>query len=248
MKKKVFCFILMAFIIALAAIYIKLRPYLKTAAALENAAKADSLEFHAEVLLNAGALSENEQGFMNVLEWIFLVEEEDLLNLRFTGEKSENETAVTVYCNAVEHPLTEIYYGQEKRSVNIRMFYEAIEESLPDKLWLLKTLLPEWSMEEETVSFEQLESFGIDLEALFLFGKESDLEAPSMVQCIYLLSRLEKEEDGNGNIWFLADYGGYSVRFCAEEKEDGGIILIKGEAIGKDQKIDDFEADIAFDR
>ena len=243
MKKKIWCTVLAVFIIVTAIAFILLQPYLNTAIALGKAAKADSAEFHVEVCLNADTLSENEKGLINTLEWIFQVKEEDLLNLCFAGDKSENETTVTVYCNAVEHPLTEVYYGQNQRTVNIKMFYEAIEKSLPDKLWILKTLLPEWNLEEETVSFEQLETLGIDMEALVPFGKESDFETPSTIQCIYLLFQLEREKDENGDIWFLGDYEGYSIRFCAKEKEDSTVILLRGEAIGENQKIENFEAD-----
>ncbi len=246
MKKKIFYFVLTVFMIVIAAVFILLQPYLKTAIALGKAVKADSTEFEAKVCLNADVLSENEKGFIDVLEWIFQVEEEELLNLRFTGSGAENERTVTVYCDAVKYPLTEIHYGEDQGTVNIKMFYEAVEESLPDKLWLLKTLLPEWDLEEETVSFEQLKALGIDLEALVPVGKTPDLKATSAMQYIYLLSRLEKEEDEKGDIWFLGNYENYSFRFCVKENEDGVLILLRGEAVGEDQKIKDFETDMQF--
>lgn len=243
MKKKVWCVVLAVFIIVTTVVFILVQPYLKAAAALGRAAKADLTEFHVEVRLNAETLSEEEKGLIDTLEWIFQVKEEDLLRLRFEGEKSGNETTVTVYCDAVEHPLTEVYYGENQKTVNIKMFYEAIEESLPDKLWLLKTLLPEWDLEEETVTFEQLETLGIDIDALVPLGKEKDFEIPATVQCIYLLSRLEKEKDETGDTWFRADYENYSIRFCAKENEDGTVIFLKGKTVGDNQKIESFEAD-----
>lgn len=246
MKKKVFYFVLTVFMIVIAAVFILLQPYLKTAFSLGKALRADSTEFEAEVCLNAAALSENEKGFIDVLEWIFQVEGEELLNLRFTGSGTENKRTVTVYCDAVKCPLTEIYYGEDQGTVNMKMFYEAVEESLPDKLWLLKTLLPEWNLEEETVSFEQLKAFGIDLEDLVPFGKTPDLKETSTMQYIYLLSQLEKEKDEKGDVWFLGNYENYSFRFCVKENEDGVLILLRGETVGEDQKMKDFKTDILF--
>ena len=243
MKKKILPAFLAVFIICIAVTFILLQPYLKTAFGLGKVLNADSLEFHADVRLNPDALSENEKGLMDTLEWIFQVKEEDLLNLKFTGRRSENEMTVRVYCNAVEYPLTEIYYGENQKTINIKMFYEAIEESLPDKLWLLKMILPEWNLEEETITFEQLKDLGIDMEALIPLEKGQDSEAPSAMECIYMLSRLEKEKDENGDIWFRENYEDYSLRFCVKENEDGTVILLEGEAMEK-KKAETFEADI----
>lgn len=244
MKKKILRAFLAVFIICIAAAFILLQPYLKTAWGMGKVLKADSLEFHATIHLNFDTLSENEKNLMSTLEWIFQVKEEDLLSLNFTGWRSENETTFKVYCNAVEYPLTEICYSENQRTINLKMFYEAIEESLPDKLWLLKMLLPEWNLEEETVTFEQLEALGIDLETLIPLEKGQHLEASSTIQYIYLLSRLEKEKDENGDVWFCGDYENYFLRFCVKEKEDGVVILLEGEAIEENQKVETFEADI----
>lgn len=245
MKKKVLYTFSMIFIICIAAAFILLRPYLKTAFGLGKVLTADSLDFHAKVRLNPDSLSENERGLLDTLEWIFQAKEEDLLNLKFTGRSSENEMTVKVYCYAVEYPLTEIHCTDNQKTINIKMFYEAIEKSLPDKLWLLKMILPEWNLEEETVSFEQLKALGIDMEALIPLEKVQDLEAPSAIECFYLLSRLEKEKDENGHIWFRGNYENYSIRFCVKEKEDGTVILLKGEGLEEDRKAESFEADIS---
>lgn len=213
MKKKILCAFLAVFIICIAAAFILLQPYLKTAIGLGKVLNADSLEFHAEVRLNPDALSENEM-------------------------------TAKVYCNAVECPLTEINYGENKKTINIKMFYEAIEESLPDKLWLLKTLMPEWNLEEETVTFEQLKALGIDMEALIPLENVRNSETPSTMQYLYMLSRLEKEKDENGDIWFRVNYENYFLRFCVKENEDGTVILLEGEAMEEEQKAGSFEADI----
>lgn len=244
MKKKILCAFLAVFIICIAAAFILLQPYLKTAIGLGKVLNADSLEFHAEARLNPDALSENEKGLMDTLEWIFQVKEEDLLNLKFIGQNSENEMTARVYCNAVECPLTEINYGENQKTINIKMFYEAIEESLPDKLWLLKTLMPEWNLEEETVTFEQLKALGIDMEALIPLENVRNSETPSTMQYLYMLSRLEKEKDENGDIWFRVNYENYFLRFCVKENEDGTVILLEGEAMEEEQKAGSFEADI----
>ena len=232
MKKKVLYTFSMVFIICIAAAFILLRPYLKTALGLGKVLTADSLDFHATVRLNPDSLSENERGLLDTLEWIFQAKE-DLLNLKFTGRSSENEMTVKVYCNAVEYPLTEIHCTDNQKTINIKMFYEAIEKSLPDKLWLLKMILPEWK------------ALGIDMEALIPLEKVQDLEAPSAIECFYLLSRLEKEKDENGHIWFRGNYENYSIRFCVKEKEDGKVILLKGEGLEEDRKAESFEADIS---
>ncbi len=244
MKKKVSYALFAASIICVVAFIIILQPYYKAAIGLGKVVKADSAEFQATIHLNPDTLSENERGLIDTLEWIFQVKEEDLLNLKFMGQRFEKETTVRVYCNAVEYPLTEINYGESKKTVNIKMFYEAIEESLPDKLWLLKVLMPEWNLEEETITFEQLEALGIDLEVLIPLEKWQNSESFSTIQCVYLLSRLEKEKDGNGNIWFLGNYENYSLRFCVKENEEGTVIFLEGEATGENQKIEKFEVDV----
>lgn len=247
MKKKVSYAILAVFIICIATFIIILQPYFKAAVGLGKVVKADSAEFQATIHLNPDTLSENERGLIDTLEWIFQAKEEDLLNLKFMGQRFEKEMTVRVYCNAVEYPLTEIYYGESQKTVNIKMFYEAIEESLPDKLWLLKVLMPEWNMEEETITFEQLEALGINLEALIPLEKGQDSESFSTIQCVYLLSRLEKEKDENGDIWFRGNYENYSVQFCVKENEEGTVIFLEGEAIEEEQKVRTFEADISVD-
>lgn len=243
MKKKILRVFLAILIICIAAAFILLQPYLKTAFGMEKVFHEDSLEFHATIHLNPDTLSENEKRLIDTLEWVFQVKEEDLLNLKFTGRRSENEMTVKVYCNAVEYPLTEINYGENQKTINIKMFYEAIEESLPDKLWLLKMILPEWNLEEETITFEQLKAMGIDMEALIPLEKGQELENLSVIHYFYLFSRLEKEKDENGHIWFRGNYENYSIRFCV--KENGTVILLEGEAMEKDRKAESFEADIS---
>ena len=71
MKKKVLYTFSMVFIICIAAAFILLRPYLKTAFGLGKVLTADSLDFHATVRLNPDSLSENERGLLDTLEWIF---------------------------------------------------------------------------------------------------------------------------------------------------------------------------------
>lgn len=244
MKKKILRTFLAVFLICIVVSFILLQPYLKTAFGIGKVLKGDTLEFHAAVCLNPDTLSENERGLIDTLEWIFQVKEEDLLNLKFTGRRSENEMTVKVYCDAVEYPLTEIYYGENKKTINIKMFYEAMEESLPDKLWLLKMILPEWNLEEETVTFEQLQAMGIDMETLIPLEKGQGLETPSALQYVYLLFQLEKEKDENGNIWFRGNYEDYTLRFCVKENENGEVIFLEGEATGENRRAESFEADI----
>lgn len=246
-KKKILYSAGIILLILLCVLFVWLFPYIKAAGILQKAESAQKITYDAFIHINSGSLSKEEKNLLDLLEQLLVVEEEDLLNLHFSGEACEEYVIADIYCQAFETPITEIYYSEDQKTLNLKMLYDTISQNLADELWLLKIVLPQWEFEEDYVTFEQLkETFGVDMETLIPIGELKDIKMPSMAESVYLLSKTSVEKDMEGNHRFTVNYKGYAGQFSVVEKNNLIVIQIEGRTERSDQKIGSFEAQLNF--
>jgi len=245
-KKILYCVGIILFILS-CVLLIRFFPYIKTARILKEAKKADKITYDVSVHFDRDSLWEKEENFLKLLGQLLAVDEENLLNLRFSGEACEEYATGEIYCQAFDDPITEVYYSRDRKTINVKMLYDAISKNLSDDLWILKILLPQWQFEKDEITFEELEqTFGVDVETLIPIKKPEDIDDPSMMEMICFLSETDVEKDGEGNDWFKVDYEGYQILFSATRKDGTAEIQIEGSTESNDKKIGKFEAQLNF--
>ena len=229
------------------AILIRMLPFIQTAMILQKAETAKKVTYEGDIHLNRDAFSDKEKDFLDILTQLLAVDEEDLLNLHLTGEFSEEYMIVDIYCQGFDSPVTEIYYSEEEKTINVKMLYDTITTNLSDELWILEIILPKWQFTNDYITFEQLEeAFGVDMEALFSIETWKDQENRSIWEYVVLLSKTDVEKDSEKNNWFKGNYQGYSIQFCAAEENHIVEIMIKGDAKKEVLKIDQFRVQAFF--
>lgn len=245
MKKRYLAAGIVLAVLVLAGLWIL--PLLRAAGTLQRIAGGKSFTYQIEAALDSNGLSEEQNQFLTALSWLFGTDEKSCLTWQAAGKITDKCGYARLYSKGIEEPVTEVYFTQDQKVVNIKMLYEILQKNFGEEYPLLESILPKWEY-APYISMDQMEEiFETDLESMF---QQSSFQFSKMSawQILMMLAKSEKTKGENGIQQFKTVWNGYQVVLEIGKKEGKPRINLQGMDSGGGKVLAAFQAEISAEK